>query len=63
MSRGSAPRIGERGVEHRYGCGMSGWDSRPASVPGFYVPTCPGCGVVRIVRTGSAKAARAGEFR
>ena len=52
MSAHGAPQIDERGIEHRHGCPMAGWDSRPSSVRGFHVLTCPGCGVVRLVRAG-----------
>ena len=54
MSLDRAPQIDEHGVEHRWGCPMTGWDSRASRVPGFHILTCPGCGVVRIVRADTA---------
>lgn len=44
----TAPNVDENGVEHRRDCPKSGWTSRPASVPGFHILTCPGCGAVRL---------------
>lgn len=55
MSVTHAPQIDERGTEHRWGCGMSGWLTRASSVPGFTIMRCSGCGVVRLVRAGSAQ--------
>jgi len=58
-ARSRAPQIDEHGIAHRWGCPMSGWDSRPSQVRGFHVMTCPGCGAVRIVRAGQGDRQRA----
>ena len=47
-AHGAAPQIDENGIEHRWGCPMSGWEAHASRVPGFAILTCPGCGAVRI---------------
>lgn len=50
MSAHTAPNLDQHGVEHRHGCPKSGWTSRPASIRGFHILTCPTCGTVRLTR-------------
>ncbi|MBE7699239.1 hypothetical protein H9623_02820 [Oerskovia sp. Sa1BUA8] len=46
----------EHGTTHRYGCYMPGWTSKPASLRGWHLLTCPTCGAVRLVRAGRGTA-------
>jgi hypothetical protein len=50
MTTTHTPLIDEHGIEHRYGCHMPGWTSKPSRVPGFHILRCPTCGTVRVAR-------------
>jgi hypothetical protein len=55
MPAARPPLINGHGIEHRYGCHMLGWTSKPSRVPGFHILTCPTCGVVRVTREGAKR--------
>lgn len=46
------PNLDQHGTEHRPGCHRPGWTSKPASLRGWHILTCPTCGAVRLVRAG-----------
>lgn len=50
MAALTSPNLDQYGVEHRHGCPKAGWTSRPASLRGFHILTCPTCGAIRLTR-------------